>query len=186
VSTPSPQGNSVVHVWQDNETDIDLLGFQVHADLIRSVVTDPAILPVTVGVFGDWGGGKSSIMKMLQKDLSDETKYPKVACLYFNGWTFEGYEDAKSALLTSILIQLGEHKRFGPKAKDWVVKLLKRVKRMEAGKLAIKHFGVPIAAALATGGLAAIPAAAIGSRCCCGRVRHRRRWRRRNRLVESR
>jgi predicted KAP-like P-loop ATPase len=83
-----------IHVWQDNETEIDLLGFDVHANLIRSVITDPSVLPVTVGVFGDWGGGKSSIMKMLQKELSDEKAYPDVVCLYFNGWTFEGYEDA--------------------------------------------------------------------------------------------
>jgi hypothetical protein len=27
-------------MWSDNETVDDLLGFQVHADLIRSVVTD--------------------------------------------------------------------------------------------------------------------------------------------------
>lgn len=152
-----------LHVWQDNETDVDFLGFRVHSDLIRSVVTDPAILPVTVGVFGDWGGGKSSIMKMLQKDLSDEATYPKIVCLYFNGWTFEGYEDAKSALLTSILIQLGEHKRFGPKVKGKVVKLLKRVKWMEVGKFAVKSIGVPLAAALLTGGVSAIPAAATAA-----------------------
>jgi hypothetical protein len=152
-------GQPSIHVWQDNETDVDLLGFQVHADLIRSVITDPSVLPVTVGVFGDWGGGKSSIMKMLQKELSNEATYPTVVCLYFNGWTFEGYEDAKSALLSSILIQLGEHKRFGPKAKDLVVKLLKRLKWMEVAKLAVKHVGIPIAVA-ATGGLAAVPAAA--------------------------
>jgi predicted KAP-like P-loop ATPase len=132
-----------VHVWQDNETDVDLLGFQVHADLIRSVVTDPAVLPVTVGVFADSGGGKSSIMKMLQKDLSADGVYPNVACIYFNGWTFEGYEDAKSALLTSILLQLGEHKHFGAKVQDGVVKLLKRLKLMELGKIAIKHVGTP-------------------------------------------
>jgi predicted KAP-like P-loop ATPase len=138
----------VLHVWQDNETDVDLLGFHVHADLIRSVITDSGVLPITVGVFGDWGGGKSSIMKMLKKDLSNEGAYPNVVCLYFNGWTFEGYEDAKSALLTSILIQLGDHKKFGPKVKDWVVKLLRRVKWMELGKLSIKHVGIPLAAAL--------------------------------------
>jgi predicted KAP-like P-loop ATPase len=149
-----------IHVWQDNETEIDLLGFDVHADLIRSVITDPSILPVTVGVFGDWGGGKSSIMKMLQKGLSDEDTYPDVVCLYFNGWTFEGYEDAKSALLSSILIQLGEHKKFGAKAKDWVVKLLKRLKWMEWGKVAVKHVGIPIAVAAATGGIGAVPVAA--------------------------
>ncbi|HEY1804876.1 MAG TPA: P-loop NTPase fold protein [Terracidiphilus sp.] len=149
-----------IHVWQDNETEIDLLGFDVHANLIRSVITDPTVLPVTVGVFGDWGGGKSSIMKMLQKELSDEKAYPDVVCLYFNGWTFEGYEDAKSALLSSILIQLGEHRRFGAKAKDFVVKLLKRLKWMELGKLAVKYVGIPVAIAAATGGITAVPVAA--------------------------
>jgi hypothetical protein len=149
-----------MHVWQDNETDVDLLGFDVHADLIRSVITDPTLLPVTVGVFGDWGGGKSSIMRMLQKELSNDAAYPHVVCLYFNGWTFEGYEDAKTALLSSILIQLGEHKRLGPKAKDWVVNLLKRVKWMDAGKLALKHAGIPLVAAAMTGGAAAVPVAA--------------------------
>lgn len=154
-----------IHVWQDNETEIDLLGFDVHADLIRSVITDQSVLPVTVGVFGDWGGGKSSIMKMLLKELSNEEAYPDVVCLYFNGWTFEGYEDAKSALLTSILIQLGEHKKFGPKTKDWVVKLLKRVKWMELGKVAVKTVGVQLAVAAMTGGIGAVPAAAaaVGS-----------------------
>jgi hypothetical protein len=151
-----------IHVWQDNETAIDLLGFDVHADLICSVITDPTVLPVTVGIFGDWGGGKSSIMKMLQRELSDEEKYPEIVCLYFNGWTFEGYEDAKSALLSSILIQLGEHKKFGAKAKDSVVKLLKRLKWMELGKLAVKHIGIPVAVAAATGGVAAVPIAAAG------------------------
>jgi hypothetical protein len=148
-----------LQVWSDNETAQDLLGFRVHADLVRSVVTDPAILPIVLGLFGDWGGGKSSIMQMLQNDLNDPA-YEKTACLYFNGWTFEGYEDAKTALLSSILIQLGEHKRFGPLVKDKVVGLLKRVKWMEGAKLAVKYVGVPVAATLLTGGIAAVPVAA--------------------------
>src|ERR1019366_8366199 len=119
-----------IQVWSDTETDQDLLGFRVHADLIRSIVTDDRILPIVLGGFGDWGGGKSSIMRMLQKDL-DAAAYEDTVCMYFNGWVFEGYEDAKTALLSSILIQLGEHKKFGVKAKDWVVKLLKRLKWME-------------------------------------------------------
>ena len=56
-------------MWPDNETTLDLLGFEVHADLIRSVVTAPNLLPITIGVFGDWGGGKTSVMKMLERDL---------------------------------------------------------------------------------------------------------------------
>lgn len=146
-------------MWSDNETATDLLGFKVHADLIKSVVTDSGLLPVVLGVFGAWGGGKSSIMRMLEKDLNSE-EYQDVACLYFNGWMFEGYEDAKTALLSSILVQLGEHKRFGPKVKEKVVGLLKRVKWMELAKLGVKHVGVPLAVSAITGGFAALPAAA--------------------------
>ncbi len=71
-------------MWSDNETKIDQLGFRVHADLVRSVVTDETLLPVVLGLFGDWGGGKSSIMRMLEEDF-DSAEYENVACLYFNG-----------------------------------------------------------------------------------------------------
>ena len=131
-------------MWSDNETSIDLLGFAVHKDLIRHVITDKALMPVTVGVFGDWGGGKSSILRMLERDLLQEED---IACLYFNGWTFEGYDDAKAALISSILIQLGEHKRFGPKLRDKVVPLLKRVNYMRLVPALIKRAAPAIGAA---------------------------------------
>jgi hypothetical protein len=162
-------------MWADNETANDLIGFKVHSDLIRDVVTDTSLLPVVLGVFGDWGGGKSSIMKMLQKDLNSE-QYKDVVCLYFNGWIFEGYEDAKTALLSAILLEVGEHKGFAPKIRDQVVGLLKRLKLMELAKLGIKHVGIPLAAGALTGGIgAAIPAAllpflpAVASKLCSDR-----------------
>ena len=43
-------------MWPDNETATDLLGFDVHANLLRAVITDDSMLPLTIGVFGDWGG----------------------------------------------------------------------------------------------------------------------------------
>lgn len=98
-------------MWSDNETPDDLVGFRVHADLLRELIVDPTVLPVTIGVFGDWGGGKSSIMQMLKADFEvraktgglDNKPYEGTAVLYFNGWLFEGYDDAKSAILTSVL-----------------------------------------------------------------------------------
>ncbi|MGB7203831.1 MAG: P-loop NTPase fold protein [Pyrinomonadaceae bacterium] len=144
-------------MWTDNETEIDLLGFKVHADLIHSVVTDESLLPVVLGVFGDWGSGKSSIMKMLENTIEpeDESENDDVVCLYFNGWMFEGYEDAKTALLTSILLELGENKRFGPRIKGNVVDLLKRIEWMEVlksgGKITYKY-GVPLAITALSGG----------------------------------
>lgn len=152
-------------MWSDNETTLDFIGFRVHADLIRSVVTNPDLLPVTIGVFGDWGGGKTSIMKMLESDLdpdnyatpAEKAKYEDIACLYFNGWLFEGYDDAKSAIMTSVLLQLGEHKKFGPKIRDKVVSLLKSINWMRAARLGFKEVALPAIAAYISGGAAVIP-----------------------------
>ncbi len=160
-------------MWTDNETALDLLGFQVHADLIRSVATDPKLLPVTLGVFADWGGGKTSLMKMLEESFdpksweegSDEEKQcERIACLYFNGWLFEGYDDAKSAILSSVLVALGEHKRFGPKMRDGCASLLKSVNWMRVAHLGLKHVAVPAIAAYVTGGASIVPslAATVG------------------------
>jgi predicted KAP-like P-loop ATPase len=154
-------------MWTDNETCLDLLGFRVHADLIRSVVTNPNLLPVTIGVFADWGGGKTSLMKMLEASLEPEhwkraaperERCEKIACLYFNGWLFEGYDDAKSAILTSVLVALGEHKRFGPKVREKCASLLKSVNWMRVASLGLKHVAVPAIAAFATGGTSLVPA----------------------------
>jgi hypothetical protein len=159
-------------MWPDNETSEDLIGFRVHADLIRSVVTNPKMLPLTIGVFGDWGGGKTSIMKMLERDL-DPDRWPKdsaerkvyegVAVVYIDTWLFEGYDDAKAALLSSVLLGLSEHKRFGQKVKERTTSLLKSVNWMRFTKLTLQHVAVPAAVALCTGGTAAIPAALAAS-----------------------
>lgn len=156
-------------MWTDNETALDLLGFRVHADLVRSVVTDPKLLPVTIGVFADWGGGKTSLMKMLEKSLdpkswpegsTERERCEKTACLYFNGWLFEGYDDAKSAILSSVLLALGEHTRLGPKVRSKCVELLKSVNWMRVASLGFKHVAVPAIAAFASGGTSLVPALA--------------------------
>lgn len=152
-------------MWSDNETTLDLLGFRVHADLIKSVATNTKLLPVTVGVFGDWGGGKTSIMKMLEASLDPDSyddpkkkaEYEDIVCLYFNGWLFEGYDDAKSAIISSVLLQLGEHKRFGPKVKDKVVSLMKSINWMRAARLGFKEVALPAIAAYISGGATVVP-----------------------------
>lgn len=156
-------------MWTDKETHLDLIGFRVHTDLIRSVVTDETLLPVTIGLFADWGGGKTSLMRMLERDLDPEnctkeadrkSEFDGVACLYFNGWLFEGYDDAKSAILSSVLVALGEHKRFGPKVKHKAAALLKSVNWMRVAGLGLKHVAIPAVAAYVTGGASILPSLA--------------------------
>lgn len=160
-------------MWSDNETTDDLFGFRVHADLIRELIMDPTVLPATIGVYGDWGGGKSSIMQMLKDDFEKETggedaetaRYAGVAVLYFNGWLFEGYDDAKAALLSSILTALRDHKRFGPKLRARAISLLKRVDYMRGLRMLFTG-ALAGGVAAATGGVGlavAAPAIAAGA-----------------------
>jgi len=146
-------------MWADNETSEDLLGFKVHADLLVDVINDDAVLPVTIGVFGDWGSGKSSILKIVQKQLSNEDEELKddTLVLYFNGWVFEGYDDAKAALLESIIEKFAKHKTIGSKIKDETSKLLKSVNWMRLLGLGFKKVVLPGAAAFMTGGVSLVP-----------------------------
>ena len=51
-------------MWSDNETTTDLLGFDYLVDSLLVLLEEPKLLPLTVGVAGDWGSGKSSLMRM--------------------------------------------------------------------------------------------------------------------------
>jgi predicted KAP-like P-loop ATPase len=87
-------------------------------------VQNEALLPATIGVFGDWGSGKSSLLHMVRSELE---KDDEVLCLSFNGWLFEGYDDAKAALMGTILDEIKEKRSLGEKAKEIIAKLLRRV-----------------------------------------------------------
>ena len=71
-------------MWADNETKDDLLGYQVHADLLRDVVLDPKMLPISIGVFGDWGSGKSSLMLLMQESIDMRRRMAGVAGFWKN------------------------------------------------------------------------------------------------------
>ncbi|WP_299112023.1 P-loop NTPase fold protein [uncultured Winogradskyella sp.] len=151
-------------MWSDNETSQDLLGFKVHADLLIDVVKDDSVLPITIGVFGDWGSGKSSILKIIQDEFENEDGEPKQEeslCIYFNGWTFEGYDDAKAALLDSILKELEDNKKLSAEVretvKDKAKKLWKSIDWMRGAGMVLKNVALPAVAAYFTGGLSLAP-----------------------------
>jgi len=141
-------------MWTDNITDKDFLGFDVHANLIKELIKDDKMLPLTIGLFGDWGSGKSSILEVLKKDFEKEEK---TACLYFNGWVFEGYDDAKAALLEAILKIFEDEEKFGAGLKEDIKKLFKSVNWMRVIGFGMKNIALPATTAFMTGGLSVIP-----------------------------
>jgi predicted KAP-like P-loop ATPase len=70
-------------------------------------------------------------------------RHHAVATIYFNGWQFEGYDDAKSALIHLILIEVGEHRKVAEKAKEHAKALL-----LEIDWLRLANIGYSVGAAI--------------------------------------
>ena len=150
--------NEVV-MWSDKETTEDLLGYTVHASLLKGVVTNDKNLPITVGLYGDWGSGKSSILKILEEELK---KDDDTVVVYFDGWSFESFDDAKMALIQGIVDALEKEKKFFAKVGDKIddlkeafKKLRKSINWMRVLKITAKTV-IPIATAASTGGASMI------------------------------
>lgn len=141
-------------MWSDNETTEDLLGFKVHSELICDLIRNENLLPLTIGLFGDWGSGKSSLLKIVKEQLESDKD---TLVLYYNGWVFEGYDDAKAALLESIVKGFEDNKSFGEKVKVKAKELYKSINWMRMLGFSFKNIVVPGATALMTQGASLIP-----------------------------
>ena len=108
----------------DQETATDLLYYEAIAKTVVNLIRKTPDAPVTIGVHGDWGAGKSSVLKMLEGAFADDER---VLCLWFNGWTFEGFEDAKTVVIETIVDELRRARPNSRKVIDAAKKVLKRV-----------------------------------------------------------
>lgn len=138
-------------MWKDSETKSDYLNFDYLVDAVESIAMDAKLTPSTIGVYGDWGSGKSSLMQMVEEKIKTEHK-EDACCIRFNGWLFEGYEDAKTAFCGSILDALRANKTIPSKVKTRITNLLKKVD----GKKILMKGGSVALDILLTGGLGSI------------------------------
>lgn len=145
-------------MWKDSETKSDYLNFDYLVDAVESIAMDAKLTPSTIGVYGDWGSGKSSLMQMVEEKIKTEHK-EDACCIRFNGWLFEGYEDAKTAFCGSILDALRTEKTIPSKVKTRITNLLKKVD----GKKILMKGGSVALNILLTGGLGSITYLTIDS-----------------------
>jgi len=132
-------------ILTDNETKVDLLNNEAIATTIIGLLREKPDRPVTIGVHGDWGAGKSSVLEMIEAGFAGNKD---VLCLKFNGWRFQGFEDAKIALIEGIVTGLVEKRPALNKAADAVKDVFKRIDWLKiaknAGGLALTAFtGIP-------------------------------------------
>ncbi len=118
-------------ILTDNETKVDLLNNEAIAATIIRLLRDRPEQPVTVGVHGDWGAGKSSVLEMIEAGFEGEGK---VLCLKFNGWRFQGFEDAKIALIEGIVTGLIDKRPALTKAGEAVKNVFRRIDWLKVAK----------------------------------------------------
>lgn len=119
-------------VLHDNETAVDFLYYESIAHTIKQLLDNAADKPMTIGIHGDWGAGKSSILAMMEEAYSQDEK---VLCLKFNGWLFQGFEDAKLVLLEKVISEVANARSTTGKVKEKVKSLFKRINWMKTAKI---------------------------------------------------
>lgn len=138
-------------MWSDNETTVDYLNFGVVADACAKLVQRAQGTPLSIGISGGWGVGKTSLVRMIEHRLKDaqtpgENTYVVVT---FNPWLYQDFEGARSALLQlvgdEVLRLAASNEQLLKKAK----RLLKRINLLRlvqlGGEAAVTLYtGVPV------------------------------------------
>jgi predicted KAP-like P-loop ATPase len=80
-------------MWADTETDIDFLNYSEVAELVAETIGTERLLPLSLGIFGGWGTGKSSTLRLIESELNrgDPDRYLIVK---FDAWLYQDFDDA--------------------------------------------------------------------------------------------
>jgi KAP family P-loop domain len=85
-------------MWRDSESEHDFLNFTEVADQIATLAKNPSLLPISIGVFGSWGTGKSTVLQLVEAKLPKEGENVPIV-VRFDAWMYQGFDDARAALM---------------------------------------------------------------------------------------
>ncbi|MCK4734878.1 MAG: hypothetical protein KAT65_20665, partial [Methanophagales archaeon] len=87
----------------------DSLQFKAFALTLEEIITTSET-PITIGVYGAWGSGKTSLMRMTQELLEKKVleKDDKIKTVWFDARKFDKTYDLRVALIHAILRRMGE------------------------------------------------------------------------------
>lgn len=83
----------ILNIQSDAHCEEDQLGFDPYVRTIARMVTDKDFkTPFCIGIYGKWGSGKASFMRLLEKRLLEEKTNPRAIPVWFNPWRYEKEE----------------------------------------------------------------------------------------------
>lgn len=142
-------------MWNDNETTVDYVNFRLVARVCADLVRNASGEPISIGISGGWGVGKSSLVRMIELELSTTDTKEKEAeaspsarhvVVTFNPWLYQGFEDARTALLQTVGDAVLKEAKDSENLLDKAKSLVKRINVLRLAQL-----GGDVAATLITG-----------------------------------
>lgn len=118
-------------ILSDNETKVDMLNNRAIAKTVVELIKESHDKPISIGIHGDWGAGKSSVLEMVEDEFNGNTD---IECIKFNGWKHQGFEDAKIALMSAIVSELIEKRKLSTVCGEAVKKIWKNINWLNVAK----------------------------------------------------
>ncbi len=95
----------------------DLLGFAPYAQTLFDIIRDQETqTPLTIGIFGSWGSGKTSLMGMIEQQLKAMGRERRRAegqqparpylTVWFNAWLYSNEQSLGRAMILRVLAEL--------------------------------------------------------------------------------
>lgn len=118
-------------ILSDNETKVDMLNNRAIAKTVVDLINESKDKPISIGIHGDWGAGKSSVLEMVEDEFKGNTD---IECIKFNGWKHQGFEDAKIALMSAIVSELIKKRNLINVCEEAVKKIWKNINWLNVAK----------------------------------------------------
>ena len=80
----------------------DEFGFRAHAEVLCRVLGSVADLPLTLGILGPWGAGKTSFLNICRSLLAQQG----MTTVSFGPWKYDKRDEVWHALLQTLLDEL--------------------------------------------------------------------------------
>lgn len=87
-------------LWADNPAERDLLGFGDVAAPVEETVLRDRLDPVSIGLIGPWGSGKTTILGILERELERDLTTAVVSA---RPWEYDPALDVKATLIGQVL-----------------------------------------------------------------------------------
>lgn len=126
-------------MWSDNETAKDFLNFNGVADTVAEIIIQADGRPISIGVSGAWGVGKSSMIKLIRNAFEGraDDNNGEFVFVEFNAWLYQGYDDARAALLEVIATTLKDEASRRNSGIDKAMALLSKVDWLRVAKATV-------------------------------------------------